>query len=68
MKNKKHMQYVVKFNSSTELYMIGYNPNYSLCRWGTLDNPELLTWDSLAGAQAAATSINSGTVGLPKPS
>lgn len=62
-----HSTFVVKFNSSTELYMIEYNPNYSLCRWGTIDNPDLLEWDSLAAAQNIATSINSGTVGLPKP-
>lgn len=66
---EKHKKmYVVKFNSSTELYMIAYSPNYYFCRWGSLQHPDLMTWDSLAGAQGVASSINSGTVGLPKPS
>lgn len=60
--------FVVKFNSTTELYMVSYNPNYNLCRWGTLEHPDLMEWDSLAASQGVATSINSGTVGTPKPS
>lgn len=60
-------KYVVKFNTTTELYMIHYSPVYDLCEWGSLSHPNLLEWETLEGAEAAATSINSGTVGLPKP-
>lgn len=60
-------QFVVKYNDAVELYMIFYSPNYYLCEWGAITHPDLLVWSTLGDARAIATSINSGTVGLPKP-
>jgi len=58
--------YVVKFNETTDLFMIHYDPNYSLCEWGGPNHPDVMTWETLAAAQQVAASINGGTVGTPK--
>lgn len=60
-------QYVVKYNDTTDLYMISYDPIYSNCTWGSVDNPSLMIWSTLEAAQNVAASINSGTVGTTKP-
>lgn len=57
--------YVVQLNSSTDCWMLTYNSSYERCTW-TTDLNQAMTWETLAMAQAAATSINSGTVGTPK--
>ena len=59
--------FVVKYNEGTDLYMIQYNSQYSLCQWGNITNPQVMEWSTLAAAQAVAASINSGTVGTTKP-
>lgn len=61
------MDYILKFDSATNLYCTSYSSNYSECQWGTLSNPNLVTWDSQAAVNAAAAAINSGTVGVPRP-
>lgn len=60
-------KFVVKFNDQTDLYMVHYDPDYSRCEWGTLNNAQLMEWGTLAAAEAVATSINHSTIGLPKP-
>lgn len=58
-------QYVVKYNDTTDLYLVVYNPDYNLCQWGSVD--VALTWETLQDAQNIAASINSGTIGTTKP-
>lgn len=59
--------FVVKYNETTDLFMIHQDEQYSLCEWGGPNHPEVKTWTSLAAAQAVATAINGGTVGTTKP-
>lgn len=58
-------EFVVQFNEQTDLYMTVFNPEYSQCQWGNLENA--ITFTSLEKAQEVATMINSGTVGVPRP-
>lgn len=62
-----NQEFVVQYSNQTDLYMVHYDPDYSLCRWGSLQDPNLMVWSTLEAANAVATSINHGTGGLPKP-
>jgi hypothetical protein len=59
--------YVIKYNETTDLFCIFFSTNYSKCRWGSINDPDLVVRYTLAEVQTMALSINSGTVGTPKP-
>lgn len=59
--------FVVKFNESTDLYLLTYSPNYSECTWTSADNPDVMNWNTLQDAQTMASLIGHGTVGTTKP-
>jgi hypothetical protein len=61
--------FVVRHSTADDLYMLNpYSPVYSQNTWGAISNPNLMTRLTLAEVQAMAATINSGTVGLPRPS
>lgn len=59
--------YVVKYNQFTQSYLTGWTGEltYANCQWGALSNA--LEFGTQQAVDDIATSINSGTVGLPKP-
>lgn len=59
------MQYVVKLNETTDLYLKVYAADFKNCQWGS--PAEALTWSTLAQAQTVASAIGHGTVGTTKP-
>jgi hypothetical protein len=60
-------QYVVQYSNQADLFMIHYDPDFNLCRWASNEHPNVMTWNTLAAAQAVAVSINNGTIGMPRP-
>lgn len=61
----KTMQYVVKLNETTDLYLKVSDPDFKKCQWSS--PAEALTWSTLAQAQSVAAAIGHGTVGTTKP-
>lgn len=59
------MQYVVKLNETTDLYLKVYAADFKNCQRGS--PAEALTWSTLAQAQTVASAIGHGTVGTTKP-
>lgn len=60
-----HTTYVVKFNESTDLYLLVYSSVWENCQWGSPNSA--ITWDTLGQAQSVASLIGHGTVGTTKP-
>lgn len=63
-----HTKYVVKFDANTNAYLTSYTGplEYANCDWGSLASA--MEFDTLGEVEEIADKINSGTVGLPKPS
>lgn len=64
----KDQNFVVKYNDTTDLYLLTYCPDYDGCTWTSADNPNVMTWNNLQDAQSMASLIGHGTVGTTKPS
>lgn len=63
----KGQHFVVKYDQSTDLYLLSYSPDYNQCTWTSADNPDVMTWNTLSAAQTMASLIGHGTVGTVRP-
>lgn len=57
--------FVVKYNESTDLYLLVYCTVWENCQWTSPGNAAI--WNTLAQAQNVASLIGHGTVGTTKP-
>jgi hypothetical protein len=60
------LDYVVKLNEQTDLYLMVYSSEYENCQWA--GPGEAITWSTLEQVQTVANAIGHGTVGTTKPS
>lgn len=61
----KSEEFVVKYSDTIATYLISYQDDYQNLVWGSA--AAAITFPTLGEAEALATAINAGTLGVPKP-